>query len=297
MEGKLEEKIFVGEFFNILQNLSINIKKSANYGASGARKSKIKGTSVEFSDFREYMSGDDFRRIDWNAYGRFDKLFVKLFMEEREALINIFLDCSKSMNFGTPSKAVLAVKLAAAFSYITLNNLDRICVNTMKNKELKSLDALSGKMMLQRTLSSLQDIVYEGTTDISASLMKKDFKSRGVSIILSDFFTDKGIGDAVKYLTYKKQEVILIHILSPEELQPDYYGQIRLIDSESLEERSIILNPSILKAYKKQLAIFKNGIQEVALKYGASYIEANSSEPFEKVILERFTRSGIIAAT
>ena len=292
----MEDKIFDGDFFNILQGLNINIKKSANYGASGARKSRVKGTSVEFSDFREYVPGDDFRRVDWNAYGRFDKFFIKLFMEEREALINIFVDSSKSMNFGEPSKATLALRLAAAFSYIALNNLDRVCINSLKNKELKATEALSGKLMLQRALSYLKNIELEGTTDINASITKKEFKGKGVSIILSDFFTDNGIAEAVKYLTYKKQEVILIHILSPEELEPNYYGQVKLVDSETREDKSIILNPSIMKAYKKQLTTFKNSLRDIASKYGAAYIEASSEESIDKMILEKLTRSGVVSS-
>ncbi|MBL4937701.1 DUF58 domain-containing protein [Clostridium sp. YIM B02515] len=294
MEEK--NKLFDAEFFKILQNLNINIKKSASFGASGARKSKVKGTSVEFSDFREYVPGDDFRRIDWNAYGRFDKFFIKLFMEEREAMINVFVDSSKSMGFGEPSKSTLALRLAAAFSYLALNNLDRVCVNTMKNKELKATDALSGKLMLQRTLSYLNNIEFEGTTDINVSVMKKDFKSKGVSIIISDFFTENGIVEAVKYLTFKKQEVILIHILSPEELEPDYYGQVKLIDSETREDRNIILNNSIMKAYKKQLGLFKKSIIDTAAKYGAAYIEAASDEGIEKIMFEKLSRSGVLSS-
>jgi uncharacterized protein (DUF58 family) len=290
------DKLFDGEFFKILQNLNINIKKSASYGASGARKSRVKGTSVEFSDFREYVPGDDFRRIDWNAYGRFDKFFIKLFMEEREALINIFVDSSKSMGFGEPSKSTLALRLAAAFSYIALNNLDRVCINSLKNRELKATESLSGKLMLQRVLSYLKDIEHEGTTDINASITKKEFKGKGVSIILSDFFTDNGIAEAVKYLTYKKQEVIIIHILSPEELEPNYYGQVKLVDSETREDRNIILNPSIMKAYKKQLTDFKNSLRDAATKYGAVYIEVSSEESIDKVILEKFTRSGVVTS-
>lgn len=291
----MEDKLFDNDFFKLLQNLSITTKKSANYGASGTRKSKVKGTSVEFSDFREYVPGDDYRRVDWNAYGRFDKHFIKLFMEEREALVNIFIDGSKSMNFGLPLKSSFQLRLAAAFSYITLNNLDRVCLNVIKNKELKTMEALSGKTMLQRALSFLKDIEFEGITDINGSIMKKDFRNKGVSIILSDFFTENGIAEAVKYLTYKKQEVILIHILSPEELQPDYYGQIKLIDSETKEERSIVLNPSIVKAYKKQVTLFKNNLKDAAAKYGATYIETSSSEAIENIIMEKFIQSSIVA--
>lgn len=290
----MEEKVFDGDFFKVLENLNISIKKSASYGASGARKSRIKGTSVEFSDYREYIHGDDFRRIDWNAYGRFDKFFVKLFMEEREALINVFVDCSSSMDFGEPKKSMLALKLAAAFSYLTLSSLDRVCINTLRGKELRSQEALSGKLMLQRALSLLKGIEFDGTTDINAAIAKKDFKSKGVSIIISDFFTTNGITEAVKYLTYRKQEVILLHLLSPEELKPEYYGQVKLIDSETKEERSIILNTAIIKAYKKQLEAFKSGLKDSASKYGAKYVEVSSDENIEEVILGKLSKGGIL---
>ena len=106
------EKLFDQEFFAKLNNLAIAMNTRMTYGIGGGRKSNAKGNSVEFSDFREYRLGDDIRRIDWNAYGRFDKLFVKLFMEEKEGLFQIFLDASKSMDFGEKNKSVCAQRIA-----------------------------------------------------------------------------------------------------------------------------------------------------------------------------------------
>ena len=127
----MQEKIFDDDFFQKLNTLKLSLNMRLNQGMSGARKSGAKGTSVEFSDFREYMLGDDIRRIDWNAYGRMDKLFIKQFMEEKEGIYHIFLDTSKSMDYGEPKKSRLALQIAGALSYLVLNNLDRVYVTQM----------------------------------------------------------------------------------------------------------------------------------------------------------------------
>ena len=126
------EQAFNSEFYSKLRTLRMSIALSNAAGMSGGRKSKAKGNSVEFSDFREYMLGDDIRRIDWNAYGRFDKLFIKLFMEEKEGLFHVIVDASKSMDYGLKNKAVAAKRIAGALSYIVLENGDRLFVDIMK---------------------------------------------------------------------------------------------------------------------------------------------------------------------
>ena len=144
----MAEKIFNEDFFSKLNqiNLSINLKLSS--GTQG-RKSKAKGVSVEFSDYREYMPGDDFRRIDWNAYGRFDKFFIKVFMEEREGIFNFFLDKSKSMDYGKENKKNMALKIVAALSYVALNNLDRVNINLMDSGNIQVLKEGSGSRAFQ----------------------------------------------------------------------------------------------------------------------------------------------------
>lgn len=265
-----------------------------NTGSGGNRKSRSKGSSVEFSDFREYSLGDDFRRIDWNAYGRFDRLFVKLFMEEREAMVNIFVDSSRSMYFGEPKKSLSALKLSGALAYLALNNLDRVCLNSLAGTLVKQSSVLSGRGMFRHCVDFLENIQFEGITDLNSCIKKKEFKGSGVSIVFSDFFTPGGIEDAVKYLLYKKQDVILVHVLAPEELNPELEGQIRLLDSETGEARDISVTPAMLLQYDKELSLFMNSIREFCSRMGAVYIQVSSEEPIEKIVLEEFTRAGII---
>jgi uncharacterized protein (DUF58 family) len=290
----LEEKIFDSEFLRKLDSIVLNIRMTMNSGSGGNRKSRSKGSSVEFSDFREYSLGDDFRRIDWNAYGRFDRLFVKLFMEEREAMVNIFIDASRSMYFGEPKKSLMALKLAGILSYLALNNLDRVCINTLAGSAVKQSPSFNGRSMFQRCTDFLEDMQFEGATDLGTAIKKKEFKGSGISIVFSDFFTPGGIESAVKYLLYKKQEVVLVHILSPEELEPALEGQLRLLDSETGETKDISVTPALLKQYYIRLNGFVSGIREYCSRMGVTYIQASSAAPMEKIVFEEFTRAGIV---
>lgn len=290
----LEEKIFDAEFLRKLDSIVLNVRMTMNTGSGGNRKSRSKGSSVEFSDFREYSLGDDFRRIDWNAFGRFDRLFVKLFMEEREAMVNIFIDASRSMYFGEPRKSLMALKLTGVLSYLALNNLDRVCLNALAASAVKHSPSFNSRSMFQRCTGFLEGMQFEGATDLGSAIKKKEFKGSGISIVLSDFFTPGGIEAAVKYLLYKKQEVVLVHILSPEELDPSLEGQLRLMDSETGEIKDISVTPALLKQYNKRLNGFIGGIREYCSRMGVTYIQASSAAPVEKIVFEEFTRAGIV---
>ena len=141
----MEEKIFDGSFFRGLDRVKLVTRITMQGGRSGMRKSAAKGSSVEFADFREYVPGDDIRRIDWNTYGRMDKLFVKLFVEEREAYYSVIIDTSSSMDFGTPSKWVCAARLAGAISYMALNNLDRVRLSAICEDNIINSRDFTGK--------------------------------------------------------------------------------------------------------------------------------------------------------
>jgi uncharacterized protein (DUF58 family) len=290
----MKEKIFDAEFFKKLENISIKATMSMTEGTVGGRKSKVKGSSVEFSDFREYSSGDDFRRIDWNAYGRFDKLFVKLFMEEREALINIFIDCSKSMDFGEKNKGAMALRISGILTYFALNNLDRVCINKVQGNTLQQAYSYMGKSMFKSALQFMERTEFEGSTILSEAIKKKDLKNRGISIIISDFFTTGSIEEMIKYLAYKKQQIIFVQVLCAEELAPALGGEVRLIDSETGEEVNISITPKLLKTYNSKLKAMSVVIKEGVKKYGGTFMQVSSSHPLEKIVFEQFAREGII---
>lgn len=287
-------RIFDTEFLKKLDTIAINVRMLMSQGGGGNRKSRSKGSSVEFSDFREYAMGDDFRRIDWNAYGRFDKLFVKLFMEEQEAMINVFVDSSKSMDFGSPKKSEVALKLAGVLAFLALNNLDRVCINSVAKDTFKQSSAVTGRSMFDRCIGFLEGISFVGETDLNAAIKKKELRGRGMAVIISDFFSPGGIEEAIKYLLYKKQVVFLIHVLSPEELNPEIEGQVRLLDAETGKVMDVAVTPALLKQYHQKLNEFNNGIKEFCSRMGTAYIQVSSVDSIEKIVFEQFTVAGVI---
>ncbi|RKD30551.1 DUF58 domain-containing protein [Thermohalobacter berrensis] len=275
-----------------LETLKLNSNFILNKGYSGSRKSKAKGSSIEFSDYREYVPGDDFRKIDWNAYGRFQKLFVKLFMEEREASINIFLDTSKSMAFGSPKKSYIALNLSMVFAYLSLANLDRINLYTINNGKLDNTGYLKGKNMTSRVINFLEKVKFESREDMLNLIPENQYK-QGISIIISDLFSDN-FEEVIKYLSYLKQNIIVLQILSKEELNPTIRGDVKLIDSETENEIDISGSNSILKAYEKNLNKFLNNINEICKKYGCYYTFLSNETPLEKIIFDSLIKAGIL---
>ena len=210
----MEEKLFDGAFFSKLATLRMSSKMKMTAGMSGGRKSSMKGNSVEFSDFREYILGDDIRKIDWKAYGRMDRLFIKLFQEEKEGVFRIFLDGSKSMDYGDKKKSVLARRIAGMLSYIILNNLDRVYLTKLGDENLQPGKGMTGRQSFQKILFSLENMTFEGNSSLLEGLQKCKIYGRGVTILISDFYGEEELEAILRYLVYQKQEVILIHSMA-----------------------------------------------------------------------------------
>lgn len=281
----MKEKLFDGEFINKIQKIALSREIVVAGGAEGNRKSKQKGSSIEFSDYREYSEGDDFRRIDWNAYGRFEKLYVKLFMEEREASVNIFLDTSKSMDWGEPNKSYASRRLAAALGYISLCNYDRVSVICVSDRVERTREALRGKHFLPELLSFLENVEYKNGSDLYGAIKTYNLKAeRGISIIISDLFSPGELREMIKYLQYKKQDVYICHILSPWEMKPDVSTNVRLVDSETGEAVDLTATPRLLKIYSKLYNDFILKIKESCSGKGARYFLMDSAMPIEGMI-------------
>lgn len=293
----MEERIFNEDFFKKLNKINLNINLRLSNGAQGGRKSKAKGASVEFSDFREYAPGDDFRRVDWNAYGRLDKLYIKIFMEEREGVFNFFLDKSKSMDFGENNKKNKALQIIGALSYIALNNLDRVYVNVAEESNLSLLRGGTGKKGFQMILKELENVEFNGTTKLSEAIKKRKINNKGVSIVVSDFFNNEGldsIEQGLKYLAYKKQQIVLVQVLADEEENPSMEEEVTLIDSETGERVKLNLNYKLIEAYKNALKDFNKKLANLATKYGGTLISVNSNKSLEEIILNDFGKKRVI---
>lgn len=293
----MNEKIFNEDFFKKLNKINMYIDFKLNGWTQGGRKSKAKGVSVEFSDYREYSAGDDFRRIDWNAYGRFDKFFIKVFMEEREGIFNFFIDKSKSMDYGRSNKKDIALKIVAALSYIALNNLDRVNITTINNGSIDNFKTTTGNKGFQNILRYLEKLEFDGNTDLASSIKKRQLNLKGISIIISDFLNNsgiKGLEEGLRYLSYKQQEIILIQVLCEEELNPELINEVTIVDSETKENIKLSVTPLLIREYKNTMRKYNEEIEVLVRKYGGKLVSINSSTSIEEIILKEFIHKRVL---
>lgn len=271
-----------------LNAMDIAIKRRLTESAySGRRKSGAKGSSQEFSDFREYAAGDDIRLIDWNSFARTDRLFVKLFMEEKQADVNFFIDISSSMsdNYG---KGFYSAVLVCSLAYIALKNTDRINLFAFNDKICYKKIGVSASQRFFEAVSFVEGFSYGGGTDINAAVSEslKDIRGRGISYVVSDFCSNGGARQAIESLLYKKTDVCAVRIYSPEEENPSLKGNLRLIDSENGEYKDIEINSDIIKAYKKAYADEENSLREYCRKRGVKYVPVSSGSPVIKSLAD-----------
>lgn len=278
-------QLFDSTFLQKIQQLALNARFTLDGNSAGNRKSRSKGSSVEFSDYREYTPGDDFRRIDWNAYGRFEKLFIKLFMEEREAPVTIFLDVSKSMDWGEPNKTIASRRLAAALAYISLTNFDRVTMACIDEDIQQMCKDVRGKNFFHKVTGVLENIQYTGESHIQKAIESCRMQSgRGITVLISDFFTKGSFHELLKYLIYKKQAVYICHILSPQEIRPALSESVKLVDSETGEMMDITVTPSLLNSYSRALDNFRIRINQTCIKWGAYYFQFSSEMAVEEMV-------------
>lgn len=279
-------------FFDRLSRLRLAIGQKSSMNLTGNRKSVQKGSSTEFSDFREYLPGDDIRRIDWNAYGRLDRLYVKEYMEEKEAVISILLDTSASMEYGASKKSGLAGMLAAAFAYLGLNNMDRVMLYDMKQMQAP-FAASGGKKALPRLTRWLEQCGFDATVDIAAAVRQLPVGNPGVTIIISDFLQEtflnpeeQAMEKLLWFLEYKKQKVILLHVLAQEELAVEMTGTRRLIDMEDHTTLHVTLDSGSIRMYDKALQDFLARLGRACAKTGAFYAVCNTQTDIYQLIFQ-----------
>ena len=288
--------VLSGEFFDTLFRLRLVMGHKSSMNLVGNRKSVQKGSSTEFSDFREYMPGDDIRRIDWNAYGRLDRLYVKEYMEEKEAVVSVLLDTSASMDYGAKKKSELACMLAAAMAYMGLNNMDRVIVYDMQRMQAPFV-AGGGKKAFPRLADWLDKCNFEGQADIAKAIRQMPAKGSGVTIIISDFLqeellSDEGEHDAegveklLRFLDYRKQKAVLLQVLAGEELHVDMTGTRNLIDMEDKSTLRLTLDAASIRVYEKALGDFISHLKRQCAKVGATYALCSTEKDFGKLIVE-----------
>ena len=291
-------KLVINEaFLQQVEILAMHVKDNVAGLFGGNHKTKSHGSSCEFDDLRDYVAGDDVTKIDWNAYARFDKLFLKLYLDERQVHTRIYIDASRSMDFGKCAKAEMALKLAATLAYISIGEMDKVSIYAIHGDKVEEVATnVVGKEAYLSVVNRLNEIEFYGDSRISEALMPERVGyGDGLSVIISDFLTDNNYEDAIDYLVSKRRHTMCIQILSREELNPMIRGKVHFFDSEDSDKfyRKNI-DKDVAKAYKEALRAIVDRIRDYCLSRGADYILAPDDASLAELIFGNAVDTGVL---
>lgn len=287
------ELLFEEEFLRKLEYLVVVARKIFAGRIRAQRRTKRYGSGIQFADYRSYSQGDDFRYVDWNAYVRFEHLFLKLFEEEEDLHIYLLVDASRSMDFGEPSKFDYARRLAAAVGYIGLASLDRVNVTPFADTLGRQLSTMRGKGQIFNLLRFLSHLTAMTQTDLDQALTNfvHQRHRHGLAVVISDFFDPAGYTRGLNCLRFNGFEVYAIHLLADAECNPTQLGDLRLVDAETSQARNVTMNERLLRTYRARLARFCDEVKQFCLEREIGYVRATTSVPFDDLVL-RMLRSG-----
>ena len=278
-----------------LEALALEVRRAVSGQLGGERRSRRRGQSVEFADFRNYTPGDDFRLIDWNAYARLDRFMLRLFVAEEELPLNIFLDLSGSMDWGKPNKADTARRLAGAIAYVALAALDRVRLTVFADGPTSGGAPYRGRKAAALLFARLQSFPAGGVTSYEKLVWPIGRQRRGMSVVISDGLGEPGMEAALSALQRAQQEGAVLQLLAPQELTPDWRGDARLRDAETGVEREFTATPLTQGAYARALQQRTDDIERAAHRRGLRFARLSTSEPIDEMVQLTLRRIGLLA--
>jgi uncharacterized protein (DUF58 family) len=265
----------------------------------GERRSTKRGSSIEFADYRDYVPGDDLRRLDWKVYARLDQPYIKLLEEEEDLAVHILIDASRSMDWGEDeyNKFQYVRKLAAGLGVTALSSGDRMTLQMFQGQlQPGKYGPARGQHHIPRLLKFLEVQKTVGTTDLDLSIRQYAQASTraGLAILLSDLFSPDGYQDGLTRLQNKGFEVIVIHILSPDEVDPPQAGDLRLIDSETNGTQEVSLDGGMRRLYRERVSAWQEEIRAYCSKRGIRYFPISTALPWDKFIFNELRKARVV---
>jgi uncharacterized protein (DUF58 family) len=278
---------FTPEFLAQLERLSLLSRRTFRGSVKGERRSPRRGHSVEFADYRAYGHGDDLRYVDWNIYGRLDRLHVKLFVDEEDLCLHLLVDASSSMGFGAPSKLDYAIRLAAALGFVGLVNHERVGVGILRERVAEGWPPTRGRGQILPMMNFLADVQPDGGTRLDEGLgnYAKRARESGLVVVISDLLDPAGYERGVRALLERRFDVHLVHLLDPEELNPTLGGDLRLIDSETRELRDLTVDAEALRGYRERLRQFLERVETFCRSHELGYHRVITDTPVEAFVV------------
>ena len=293
MKKMVIDEAFLGQ----LEQLGTLLKNNVAGMFGGNRRSKNLGSSCEFADYRDYMPGDDVTKIDWNAYARFDKLYEKLYFDERQMHTRIYIDASRSMAHGSDDKAEAAIRLAAAFAYLSISEMDKVSIYAIRGNSLEDIAiGMVGKDSYLGCVGRLNELEFDSDSKISEAIVPSAVgRGDGYSIIISDFLTDENYEAAIDRFAEQKRDILCVQVLSREELNPQMRGKMHLFDSEDQAKffRKKI-DQDVVRAYKDALKYVTDRIRSYCESRGGFYMLTSADTELSEIFFDKFIDMGVV---
>lgn len=296
-----DEKLFDEKTRRKLEQLMLVATRVRAGAMKGERRSVKRGSSTEFADYRNYVQGDDLRRLDWNIYARLDRPFIKLLEDEEDLAVHLLLDTSASMAWPPEgqrdqNKFFYAQRLIAGLAYISLATNDRLTISAINNTRQGQFGPVRGRGYGLAMLTHVSAFRAEGITDLNGAL--KDYSRRGgrpgMCFIVSDCFSPNGLQEGINALLGKGNEVVLLHVLSPDEVAPQIGGDLRLVDTETGQPQEVTIDSGMRDLYMRRMEAWREGLRADCLRRGVHYVPIETDTPWEKVILYNLRRLGAV---
>ncbi len=288
---------FDEEFLRKLELLSVVSKRLLSGQFKAERRARKVGAGVEFADYRGYVPGDDFRAVDWRAYMRLDRLILRLFEEETDLPIYLFVDASRSMGTDGGKKLDYAKKVAAALAYIGLSNLDRVNLVVFAEGIIEELPAQRAKGQIFSILRFLSRVQASHETNAGEAFHRffTAKRRRGMTVAISDFFDPHGATKAFDIVRYRRQDLLAVHVASPQDMSPRLNGEVTLIDSETRQPQDVTVTPTLLQAYEEEYDRYCDELERYCTLYGFSYVRTITEHPFEDLILQVMRQGRVLS--
>lgn len=293
---KVQTKLFTPEFVQRLERLAVTAKRVQLGALKGERKSKRRGSSTEFADYRDYVQGDDLRHVDWNIYARLGVPYLKLFQDQEDLTLHVLIDASASMGYGSPPKLEQACKLAGALGYIALAGYDGVSVGVLSDGQVATLPNLRGRAAARRLFPFLESVSSGGQTHLADACRSYVVRQRrrGAAVLLSDFLEPGGFEEALRKLEQSRCDCHALHLLAPEEIEPRMTGDLRLVDSEYETYTEISVTPALFKRYRKNVAGFRESIRQFCMRRGMGHAFVPSNMPLEDAVFGDLRKGGLL---
>ena len=291
--------LFEPEVLPRLERLRLAASDRVRGSRAGERRSRARGQGGEFSDHRAYVPGDDLKRLDWNLYGRLDRLYLRQFEEEREPRVLLLLDSSESMAFGSPSKFEMAVRVAGAVGYSALCGFDRVALRTYPTPPAERGPRTStdwrGRRVAGTFLQHLASLKPGGTGDFRNALRRAAFETRqaGAAVVVGDFLDPAGYADGLSALVARGFRVEVVQVLCREELEPSAYGDLVMVDSETGSRTEVTFRRHRLAEYRRSLEAFLAEFERFCRARGIRRHLVDAGAPVEDVIFRQFRAGGL----